>query len=96
MTKRIEAYSLFEFCQAVQEAVQEGYVFDFQTSENFPTAFGSLLVAGMVQPTKQQKVQEEPKEQVTEVTETETEVQTEIEDAVDEPVAKKRGPKAKQ
>jgi hypothetical protein len=47
-TKRIETYSLFEFCQAVQESVIAGWRFDFDSNEMFPTAFGSMLVTGMV------------------------------------------------
>lgn len=47
-TKRIETYSLFEFCQAVQESVIEGWRFDFESNELFPIAFGSMLVTGMV------------------------------------------------
>ena len=46
--KRIETYSLYEFCKAVQEAVVEGWRFDFDSNELFPTAFGTMLVAGMV------------------------------------------------
>lgn len=46
--KRIETYSLYEFCKAVQEAVVEGWRFDFESNELFPTAFGTMLVAGMV------------------------------------------------
>lgn len=46
--KRIETYSLYEFCQAVQQNIVEGWRFDFESNENFPTAFGSMLVAGMV------------------------------------------------
>jgi hypothetical protein len=50
-TLKIEAYSLFEFCQLVQNAILDGWKFDFDTNENFPTSFGSFLVAGMVAPT---------------------------------------------
>lgn len=46
--KRIETYSLFEFCQQVQEAILEGWRFDFNSNELFPTAFGSMLITGMV------------------------------------------------
>lgn len=46
--KKIETYSLFEFCKEVQDAIVAGWRFDFDTNENFPTAFGSLLVTGMV------------------------------------------------
>ena len=31
--KRIETYSLFEFCQQIQEAIIEGWRFDFETPE---------------------------------------------------------------
>jgi hypothetical protein len=61
MTKKIEAYSLFEFCQLVQDAVLEGYRFDFDSNDNFPTAFGSLLVAGMVLPAEVPKEDKAPK-----------------------------------
>lgn len=46
--KRIETYSLYEFCKEVQEALVNGWRFDFDSNELFPTAFGSMLVAGMV------------------------------------------------
>lgn len=46
--KKIETYSLYEFCQAVQQSIIEGWRFDFDSNELFPTAFGSMLVTGMV------------------------------------------------
>jgi hypothetical protein len=46
--KKIETYSLYEFCQAVEQNVIEGWRFDFNSNELFPTMFGSMLVAGMV------------------------------------------------
>lgn len=46
--KRIETYSLYEFCQAVEQSVIEGWRFDFKSNDLFPTAFGSMLVTGMV------------------------------------------------
>jgi hypothetical protein len=46
--KRIETYSLYEFCQAVEQSVIEGWRFDFESNDLFPTAFGSMLVTGMV------------------------------------------------
>lgn len=46
--KKIEAYSLFEFCQTVEQNIKDGWKFDFESNENFPTAYGSMLVAGMV------------------------------------------------
>jgi hypothetical protein len=46
--KKIETYSLYEFCQVVQQSVIDGWRFDFESNELFPTAFGSMLVTGMV------------------------------------------------
>lgn len=40
MEKRIEAYSLVEFIQQIQEAVQQGYKFDFKDNASIP--WGSL------------------------------------------------------
>lgn len=36
MEKRIEAYSLVEFCQQIQEAVQEGFKIDFKDNASIP------------------------------------------------------------
>ncbi len=47
-TKRIETYSLFEFCQKIQEAIIEGWRFDFEGVDNFPTAYGTMVTAGMI------------------------------------------------
>jgi len=44
----IEAYSLYEFCQKIQEKIQEGFVFDFESNVRFPTAFGNYYCAGLV------------------------------------------------
>lgn len=68
--KTIETYSLYEFCQAVQEAVIDGYRFDFNSNDYFPQAFGSLMTAGMVktEEIKQESVVQEP-EQTTEAQE---------------------------
>ena len=57
--KQVEAYSLFEFCQKVQENILDGFKFDFESNARFPTAFGTLLVAGMVKSTEELPVQEE-------------------------------------
>ena len=45
---RVEAYSFFEFCQKVQQAINDGYRFDFDSNENFPQIYGSYLTCGMV------------------------------------------------
>lgn len=57
--KRIETYSLFEFCQTVQQNIQDGWVFDFESNENFPTAYGSMLVAGLVKTAPKTEVKTE-------------------------------------
>lgn len=68
-TKRIETYSLFEFCDKIQEAILEGWRFDFESNENAPVAFGSMLVAGMVkaEPKQQEVVAEANTEEVAQV-----------------------------
>lgn len=108
--KRIESYGLFDFCKDIEVALAEGYNFDFETNENFPTAYGTMLTCGLV---KAGKVEETEVEK-TKVEETKTEAQTEqgTEIAQDEkqeevkpegseqvpetkPEGNKRGPKAK-
>jgi hypothetical protein len=103
--KRIETYSLFEFCQEVQTAIQDGYTFDFESNENFPTAFGSLLVCGLIKAGKKVEEKVEAKTEVEVETDAQTEqteevvqneVQTEAEVAeTPEPAPAKRGPKPK-
>lgn len=73
MTKRIDAYSLAEFMNKVEEAYNEGYRVDFTTNENYPQAFGSHYTVGMV---KQEASVEVPKE-VPEV-KTEPDTSTEV------------------
>ena len=70
--KRIETYSLYEFCQAVQQAVIEGWRFDFESNELFPTAFGSMLVTGMV------KAQEKAQVIIQDINEDNTENKSEV------------------
>jgi hypothetical protein len=63
--KKIETYSLYEFCQAVQQSIIEGWRFDFESNDLFPTAFGSMLVTGMVK--NPEVVAQKQTEEVTEV-----------------------------
>jgi hypothetical protein len=65
--KKIETYSLYEFCQAVQQSIIEGWRFDFESNDLFPTAFGSMLVTGMVK--NPEVFAQKQTEEVTEVTE---------------------------
>jgi hypothetical protein len=77
--KRIETYSLYEFCQEIETAIKAGFSFDFKTNENFPTAFGTMLTCGLVKAAE--KVEEA--QELTEVEETE---ETEVTETVDEQV----------
>lgn len=77
--KKIETYSLYEFCEKVQQSIIEGWRFDFESNELFPTAFGSMLVTGMVK--TGEKLPEQARVQTAEV---EVEVETEVEKLVDE------------
>ena len=54
-SKRIENYSLWEFLLAFQQAVQEGYVLDLVSNENFPQQIGVIFTAGLV---KQDELEE--------------------------------------
>jgi hypothetical protein len=83
-SKRVETYSLYEFCKEVQEALLSGWRFDFDSNENFPTAFGSMLVAGMI---KSESKINDPQILVTEVAK-------EIDQVIEESV--KRSRKAKE
>lgn len=103
--KRIESYGLYDFCQDIEAAFKEGYVFDFSTNENFPTAYGTMLTCGLVKSTGKKvevetKVEEvvevatELSEIVTETSQTEEVVQDEAQTEVEATPAK-RGPKPK-
>lgn len=94
--KRIETYSLYEFCQEIETAIKAGFSFDFKTNENFPTAFGTMLTCGLVKAAEKVEEAQEPTEVEVEETETEvtetvdeqvtevTEVATEVEDVANE------------
>lgn len=47
-TAKVEDYGLAEWLVKVQKLIQEGYVFDFDTNENYPLVFGSMYTAVMV------------------------------------------------
>jgi hypothetical protein len=46
--KIIETYSFFEFCQEVQKHLKQGWSFDFDSNEHFPSQFGALVTCGLV------------------------------------------------
>ena len=66
-TLRLDTYSLFEFCQRVQETIIAVWRFDFDSNENAPVAYGSMLTCGMIReelPVQEEKVvPEEVKEE---------------------------------
>lgn len=94
--KKIETYSLYEFCQAVQQSVIEGWRFNFDSNDLFPTAFGSMLVTGMVKTAE--KLPEQPKIETAETTEVEKlvdEFADKLQDIIEDKTEIKRGRKPK-
>lgn len=81
-TKQIEAYNLAEFCKLAQDAMQEGFKFDFDNNANYPTSFGSFFSAVLTRQVKAasdittlatsavQQVQQQTAELVQDITET--------------------------
>ena len=100
--KKIETYSLYEFCEKVQQSIIEGWRFDFEINELFPTAFGSMLVTGMVKTgdklPEQAKIQTEDKakpEAETEVEKLVDEFADKLQDIIEDKAEVKRGRKPK-
>jgi hypothetical protein len=103
--KRIESYGLYDFCQDIEAAFKEGYAFDFDTNENFPTAYGSMLTCGLVKANK--KVEEtetntgivaqdvQPAEIVQDTAQVTEEVEQVTEETPETKEPAKRGPKPK-
>jgi len=46
---QITAYGFSEFLQLTQEKIKEGFEFNFESNEDYPTSFGTFFSAGMVQ-----------------------------------------------
>jgi hypothetical protein len=44
-TKQIQTYSFDTFCLETQNAVQEGFTFDFESNENYPQQIGTTFSA---------------------------------------------------
>ena len=100
--KKIETYSLYEFCEKVQQSIIEGWRFDFESNELFPTAFGSMLVTGMVKTgeklPEQVKVQTAETAEVDETTDVEKlvdEFADKLQDIIEDKAEVKRGRKPK-
>jgi hypothetical protein len=77
--KRIESYGLFDFCKDIEAALTEGYVFDFDTNENFPTAYGSMFTCGLVKAGEEVETETEEVEVVVEVAPELSEIVAQIE-----------------
>ena len=46
----VDAYSFVDVLQAVQKGVQQGYVIDVETNENYPQQWGTRYLLTMVRP----------------------------------------------
>ena len=46
----VDAYSFVDALQAVQKGVQQGYVLDVETNENYPQQWGTRYLLTMVRP----------------------------------------------
>lgn len=44
-TKTIEAYNLADFCKLSQDLILDGWKFDLESNEGYPTAFGTFFSA---------------------------------------------------
>lgn len=89
--KRIESYGLYDFCQDIEAAFKEGYKFDFDTNENFPTAYGTMLTCGLVKAGEKVETAEVEQEEVVaqdvqteEIVQEVEQVTTEVEEVVQE------------
>ena len=65
-TLRIERYSLWEFCQALEKSILAGYTLDLESNEGFPQQIGSIYTCAVVKEVKEEQeqekeVKEEPK-----------------------------------
>ncbi len=86
---QIHAYDLVSFVEQFQHAVQEGYVIDLKTIDNYPQMIGTQFVMNLVKP-NDSKTEKEVKDEVVVEKQQTQEAQ---EDKSKEPA--KRGPKAK-
>lgn len=64
----VQGYYLAEFCQKIEPLIKDGWSFDFESNERYPTSFGSFYSATLVK-----DIQEEVTEVKTEEVKTEEE-----------------------
>lgn len=65
--KEINEYGFDSFCRTMQDALKDGWVFDFENNAGYPTSFGTFYTAVLV------KQQEALKEATTALVENATE-----------------------
>ncbi len=56
--KVVQGYYLAEFCQLIEPLLKDGWRFDYETNERFPTAFGSFYSATLVREEAEVKTEE--------------------------------------
>lgn len=71
---RIENYSLWEFCSALEKAILQGYTLDLDSNEGFPQQIGTIFTCKVYKVHKVHKVVKEVEEQVQSVEQPEPEV----------------------
>lgn len=86
---QIHAYDLVSFVEQFQHAVQEGYVIDLKTIDNYPQMIGTQFVMNLVKPNDSKTEKEVKNEVVVE----KQQVPEVPEDKAKKPA--KRGPKTK-
>jgi hypothetical protein len=93
-TQKIEAYLLAEFCQKIEGLLKEGWKFDFETNDNYPTSYGSFYQATLVQKNQES---DKPVEEIKLKVEVDSDGVVEVNVTTDseEPKKTKRGPKPK-
>ena len=67
--KEIQAYNFADFCAKAEQAVLDGYRFDLESNQYYPTTFGSHYFVNMLK--------YEPTDDVSLVSETTTQVESE-------------------
>lgn len=47
-TKTVEAYTLADFCQLTQDLILDGWKFDLESNQGYPSAFGTFFSATLI------------------------------------------------
>jgi hypothetical protein len=89
---KIEAYSLVDFLQDFQEAINNGFMLDLESNEHYPQSFGSMIHCVLV-PAGDVVVQDTETEPVTVEPVTVEELVVEPPETADVPVVPETEPK---